>query len=89
MGSSLSAINDIIDEYGSWENYMESTGAYERQYKYLLQAVTNMKKDFEQMMFKDFVRKYYVEEGGSYRSDITAYVKGEVIGPNYFKTKKY
>jgi hypothetical protein len=82
-------IEDIIDQYGSWEEYKDATGQYDAELNNLLRKVTEMKKDFEKMTFKEFALKYNIEKGGNYFNDVTAYVDGRVKGKQYFKDKAY
>jgi hypothetical protein len=86
MGSSISSISDLLAEYDSYENYLEKTGSFDLQLKQLREKVTEIKKDFDSMTFKEFASKYEISFY-NFDSDITAFVNGKVKDATYFKEK--
>jgi hypothetical protein len=88
MGSSAQAYYEMIEEYGSFENYQEANGVYDKQYSEIHTKVLTMMKDFQTMSFKEFIEKYYIYEYSKGDCDVREYVMGNVTGPEYFKKKE-
>jgi hypothetical protein len=79
MGSILTFMDKIEDD----PNYFDDL--YQRRYDNLLKEITVVKKDFDNMTFKQFVQKYNINT--HYDNVFRDYVNEKVDGLNYFRRK--
>lgn len=59
MGSLSSKADDILDEYGTVENYLKKTGYYKAKDEQKKQARLQREKDFRNLTFSEYDRKYF------------------------------
>jgi hypothetical protein len=90
MGSIVSHIEDILEEYGTWENYLEKSGTYDANIRKIMQTILQMKKDFEAMTFREFMTKYDVDIlMPNTRNQHRDFIMGQIKGVDYFTKKKF